>query len=62
MLRLIEGGFSSGIFTIVKKGITECVQSGKKCYLIVPEQQTVLAERTMADEKKYEIEKSWINQ
>ena len=50
MLRLIEGGFSSGIFTIVKKGITECVQSGKRCYLIVPEQQTVLAERTMADE------------
>lgn len=50
MLRLIEGGFSSGSFDLIKKRIKECVKSGKRSYLIVPEQQTVLAERVMADE------------
>ena len=50
MLRLIEGGFSSGSFDLLKKRIGECVKRGTKSYLIVPEQQTVLAERMMADE------------
>ena len=50
MLRLIEGGFSSNGFELAVKRIKDCVDSGKKSYLIVPEQQTVLAERRMADE------------
>ena len=50
MLRLIEGGFSSGSFDLIKKRIKERIKGGKRGYLIVPEQQTVLAERVMADE------------
>ena len=50
MLRLVEGGFSSNSFELIIKRIEACVKSGKKSYLIVPEQQTVLTERRMADE------------
>lgn len=49
MLILAEGGFSSGLFDEVKKRIASSVEAGKRTFLIVPEQQTVIAEAEMTD-------------
>lgn len=48
MLTLIEGGFFSGGAEALRKSIQELTNSGKKSILIVPEQQTVVAEIEMA--------------
>ncbi len=45
MLRIIEGGFSSVAYEEFKSEIKALAESGKKTYLIVPEQQAVIAER-----------------
>ncbi len=49
MLTLIEGGFSSCGFDEIKKRILLSHQSGRRAFLIVPEQQTVIAEDEMTD-------------
>lgn len=49
MLTLIEGGFFSGGHEKIRKEIEELVMQGKRSILIVPEQQTVSAEREMTD-------------
>lgn len=49
MLRLIEGGFFSGGHELIKESIAALVADGKKSLLVVPEQQTVSAEREMTD-------------
>ncbi len=49
MLTLIEGGFSSGLFEEIKKRILLSHERGRRIYLIVPEQQTVIAEAEMTD-------------
>ena len=49
MLILAEGGFSSGLFEEIKKRILKSVENGKRTFLIVPEQQTVIAEAEMTD-------------
>ncbi len=49
MLRLIEGGFSAGLFDEIKKQISLSCKRGRRVYLIVPEQQTVIAEAEMTD-------------
>ena len=48
MLNVIEGGLYSDIGTCLKLAIAEDVKAKKRVYLIVPEQQTVLAESNMA--------------
>ena len=47
MLTLIEGGFTSCTHKELTDRISLAVASGKRCYLIVPEQQTVTAEGEM---------------
>ena len=49
MLTLIEGGFFAGCHEKIAEEIKTLVSSGNKAYLIVPEQQTVNAEREMTD-------------
>jgi len=49
MLRIIEGGFYSDAYEGFKKEISELVASEKKVFLIVPEQQAVIAEKEMSD-------------
>jgi len=49
MLRLIEGGFFSPAKDLIIDEIKKLTQSGIRSYLIVPEQQTVSAEREMAE-------------
>ncbi len=44
MLRIIEGGFNSGISEIIAKEILARTERGERSLLIVPEQQTVIAE------------------
>lgn len=44
MLRIIEGGFSSGAEEMILREIEKNVTLGKRTFLIVPEQQTVGAE------------------
>ena len=44
MLTLIEGGFSSGIAEEINNRIAASIARGRKCFLIVPEQQTLIAE------------------
>ena len=44
MLTLIEGGFTSLAHEELNKRIADRVATGGRCYLIVPEQQTVTAE------------------
>jgi len=48
MLRLIEGGFGTGLHEEIIKGITTALKSGRRAVLIVPEQQTVSAEGELA--------------
>lgn len=49
MLRIIEGGFYSEAYCRLKKEIAELTEAGKRVFLIVPEQQTLISEREMAD-------------
>ncbi len=49
MLKIIEGGFSSGAHELIKKEILKRVENNSGTYLIVPEQQTVIAEAEMVD-------------
>ena len=47
MLRIIEGGFSSYAFSDIKKEILSHTESKRRVFLIVPEQQAVIAEWEM---------------
>ena len=49
MLTLIEGGLLSDGHEIIIDRISTLVREGKRAYLIVPEQQTVSAEKEMTD-------------
>ncbi len=49
MLELIEGGFLSGTNSELTRKIVEVSGSARKVYLIVPEQQTVMAECEMCE-------------
>ena len=49
MLKIIEGGFSSVAHAEIKEEILRLTKDGKKTFLIVPEQQTVSAEKEMAE-------------
>ncbi len=45
MQRIIEGGFSSVAYEELKEEIRALAEAGKRVFLIVPEQQAVIAER-----------------
>ena len=47
MLKLIEGGFSSGAHAALLDLIKKSVEDKKECFLFVPEQQTLSAEAEM---------------
>ena len=49
MIRIIEGGFYSGLHELIREEIKAHVSEGKRVYLIVPEQQAVVAECEYAD-------------
>ena len=49
MIKIVEGGFFSAAHEIIKNEIRKLVEAEKKVYLIVPEQQTVIAEAEMTD-------------
>ncbi len=49
MIKIIEGGFHSGLHEIIRDEIKEHVNEGRRVYLIVPEQQAVVAESEFAD-------------
>jgi ATP-dependent helicase/nuclease subunit B len=49
MLRLIEGSYSSEAPFIMRDEIKSAIASGKRAMLIVPEQQTVAAEKEFAN-------------
>ncbi len=49
MIRIIEGGFYSEAHELVRDEIRAHVLDGKRVYLIVPEQQAVVAEAEFAD-------------
>ena len=49
MIRIIEGGFYSGLHEVLKGEIQAHVEAGKRVYLIVPEQQAVVAECEFVD-------------
>lgn len=49
MLRIIEGGFFSGAHEMINKELYDCVAKGQRAYLIVPEQQTVIAEAELSE-------------
>jgi ATP-dependent helicase/DNAse subunit B len=49
MLTLVEGGFFSLAKRTLTDRIKELTEKGIRSYLIVPEQQTVSAEREMAE-------------
>lgn len=49
MLRIVKGGFYSTAYDIVKKEICELVELRKKVFLIVPEQQAIIAEKEFSD-------------
>ena len=49
MIRIIEGGFHSGLHEVMREEIREKVADGKRVYLIVPEQQAVVAECEFTD-------------
>ena len=49
MLILYEGGFTSVAHDEIIKGIKHAIDSGKKVFLFVPEQQTLTAESEMCD-------------
>ena len=47
-LELIEGGFGTKVHTAIKDEILALTESGRRSFLIVPEQQTLSAEAEMA--------------
>ena len=49
MLRIVEGGFSSAAYEEIKSEILKLTNEGRRVFLIVPEQQTVSAEKEMAE-------------
>ena len=49
MLRIYEGGFTSLVHDEIIKGISRAIDSGKKVFLFVPEQQTLTAEAHTCD-------------
>ena len=49
MLKIIEGGFSSLAYGEMKSEILRLTKDGRRVFLIVPEQQTVNAEKEMAE-------------
>ena len=49
MLKLITGSAASEAPEILRKEIARSIESGKRTLLIVPEQQTVAAEKEMAE-------------
>ncbi|MBR5448864.1 MAG: hypothetical protein IKV43_02650, partial [Clostridia bacterium] len=49
MLKLIEGGFQSGAHGHLVDLIKKSVEANKKCFLFVPEQQTLSAEAEMCE-------------
>ncbi len=49
MLNIIKSGFTSGGGERIRREIAELIAKGKETLLIVPEQQTLLAEGEMAD-------------
>ena len=49
MLKIIEGGFSSLAYGEMKSEILRLTNAGERVFLIVPEQQTVSAEKEMAE-------------
>ena len=49
MLTLIQGGFFAGGHDMIKAQISSLTANGKRSILIVPEQQTVSAERELTD-------------
>ena len=48
MLKIIRSGFGGGAGERIVTGLTEAINNERQCYLIVPEQQTVMAESEMA--------------
>ena len=48
MLTIIRSGFGSGEGARIADGLCRAIKDEKRCYLIVPEQQTVMAESEMA--------------
>lgn len=48
MLKIIEGSLYSESSDMIRKGIIQAISDKKKAILIVPEQQTVIAEKEMA--------------
>lgn len=49
MLRIIQGSLSSTAHEGIKGELKKLVNEGKRAYLLVPEQETVIAEKEMAD-------------
>ena len=49
MITLITGEFGSGKTTAIAEAVRADVAAGRRAYLLVPEQQTVLTEAYMAD-------------
>ncbi len=49
MLKLVEGGFYSTAYEDIKAEILTLTKQGKRVFLIVPEQQSVLAEKEMIE-------------
>ena len=49
MLKITEGGFFSVAYEKLKEEIATLTKSGRQVYLVVPEQQTVTAEKEMAE-------------
>lgn len=49
MIRIIEGGFGSGAHGLINEEIKKCTINKRRAYLIVPEQQTVIAEAELAE-------------
>ena len=48
MLKIIQGGFHSGASAMIRKEIKELTEKKLRCFLLVPEQQTLSAEAEMA--------------
>ncbi len=50
MLRIVEGGFASIAYSEIKEDIRKAAEANKRVYLIVPEQQSVMAEKEIMAE------------
>ncbi len=49
MLKIIRSGFGGGSELYISNALREAIENKERCYLIVPEQQTVMAESEMAE-------------